>query len=105
PDVASRGERSGNVHGVNGAGQKTAAKLINTYGNLDGVFANVDENTPKLRENLKAHEAQVRLNAQATPLVRDVPLDLSLDDLRMGQWDAEEVRNLFTFLEFRTLSH
>jgi len=70
---------------------------------LDGVFANVDKNTPKLRENLEAHEAQVRQNAQATPLIRDVPLDVSLDDLRVGQWDAEEVRNLFTFLEFRTL--
>src|SRR5437764_2510207 len=101
--AALRGDPSDNLPGVPGVGPKTAAKLINTYGDLDGVFANVDLNTPKLRENLKAHEAQVRQNAQATPLVRDVPLDISLDDLRMGQWDAEEVRNLFTFLEFRTL--
>src|SRR5438067_623414 len=101
--AALRGDPSDNLPGVPGVGEKTAAKLINTYGDLDGVFANVELNTPKLRENLKAHEAQVRQNAQATPLVRDVPLDISLDDLRMGQWDAEEVRNLFTFLEFRTL--
>jgi len=72
-------------------------------GRFDGIFANVDKNTPKLRASLETYEAQVRQNAQATPLVRDVPLDVSLDDLRMGQWDAEEVRNLFTFLEFRTL--
>jgi DNA polymerase-1 len=101
--AALRGDPSDNLPGVPGVGEKTAAKLINTYGDLDGVFANVDKNTPKLRENLMAHEAQVRQNAQATPLVRDVPLDISLDDLRMGQWDADEVRNLFTFLEFRTL--
>jgi DNA polymerase I len=101
--AALRGDPSDNLPGVPGVGEKTAAKLINTYGDLDGIYANVDKNTPKLRENLKAHEAQVRQNAQATPLVRDVPLDISLDDLRMGQWDAEEVRNLFTFLEFRTL--
>jgi DNA polymerase-1 len=101
--AALRGDPSDNLPGVPGVGEKTAAKLINTYGDLDGVFANVDKNTPKLRENLEAHEAQVRQNAQATPLIRDVPLDISLDDLRMGQWDAEEVRNLFTFLEFRTL--
>src|SRR5437763_4830241 len=101
--AALRGDPSDNLPGVPGVGEKTAAKLINPYGDLDGVFANVELNTPKLRENLKAHEAQVRQNAQATPLVRDVPLDISLDDLRMGQWDAEEVRNLFTFLEFRTL--
>src|SRR5690349_7368171 len=101
--AALRGDPSDNLPGVPGVGEKTAAKLINTYGDLDGIYANVDKNTPKLRENLKAHEAQVRQNAQATPLVRDVPLDISLDDLRMGLWDAEEVRTLFTFLEFRTL--
>ncbi|MCU1447857.1 MAG: polymerase [Acidimicrobiales bacterium] len=101
--AALRGDPSDNLPGVPGVGEKTAAKLINTYGDIDGIYANVDKNTPKLRENLKAHEAQVRSNAQATPLVRDVPLDVSLDDLRMGEWDDEEVRSLFTFLEFRTL--
>ncbi|TMK88256.1 MAG: DNA polymerase I [Actinobacteria bacterium] len=101
--AALRGDPSDNLPGVPGVGEKTAAKLINTYGDLDGIFANVDKNTPKLRASLETYEAQVRQNAQATPLVRDVPLDVSLDDLRMGQWDAEEVRNLFTFLEFRTL--
>src|SRR5207302_6646262 len=76
---------------------------INTYGDLDGIFANVDKNTPKLRENLEAHEDRVRQNAKATPLVRDVPLDVTLDDVRQGQWDPDEVRKLFTFLEFRVL--
>src|SRR5438552_9359063 len=95
--AALRGDPSDNLPGVPGAGEKPAAKLINTYGGIDAIYENVDKNTPKLRENLKAHEAKVRQNALATPLVRDVPLDISLDDLRMGQWDAEEVRNLFTF--------
>ncbi|MDQ4069704.1 MAG: DNA polymerase I [Actinomycetota bacterium] len=101
--AALRGDTSDNLPGVPGVGPKTAAKLINTYGDLDGVFANVDENTPKLRESLAAHEDQVRRNATATPLVRDVPLDVDLDSLRMGQWDPDEVRNLFRFLEFNTL--
>ena len=101
--AALRGDPSDNLPGVPGVGAKTAAKLINTYGDLDGVFANVDKNTPKLRESLKAHEDQVRRNATATPLVRDLPLDVDLDQLRMGGWDAEAVRNLFRFLEFNTL--
>ena len=101
--AALRGDPSDNLPGVPGVGEKTAAKLINTYGDLDGVFANVDKNTPKLRENLAAHEAQVRLNAKATPLLRDVPIECDIDDLKMGGWDAEEVRKLFNFLEFRTL--
>ncbi len=101
--AALRGDPSDNLPGVPGVGPKTAAKLINTYGDLDGVFANVDQNTPKLRESLTAHEEQVRRNATATPLVRDVPLDVDLDSLRMGQWDPDAVRELFRFLEFNTL--
>jgi len=101
--AALRGDPSDNLPGVPGVGPKTAAKLINTYGDLDGVFANVDKNTPKLRESLIAHEEQVRRNATATPLVRDVPLDVELDSLRMGQWEPDAVRELFRFLEFNTL--
>ena len=101
--AALRGDPSDNLPGVPGVGEKTAAKLINTYGDLDGVFANVDKNTPKLREGLIAHEAQVRSNALATPLVRDVPLDCDVADLKMGGFDLDEVRSLFNFLEFRTL--
>jgi DNA polymerase-1 len=101
--AALRGDPSDNLPGVPGVGPKTAAKLINTYGDLDGVFANVEKNTPKLKESLIAHEEQVRRNATATPLVRDVPLDVDLDSLRMGQWDPDAVRELFRFLEFNTL--
>ncbi|MEY2476450.1 MAG: polymerase [Actinomycetota bacterium] len=101
--AALRGDPSDNLPGVPGVGEKTAAKLINTYGDLDGVFANVDKNTPKLRENLKEHEAQARSNFLATPLLRDVPVDVDVEDLKMGGWNVDEVRDLFTFLEFRTL--
>src|SRR4051794_37032025 len=101
--AALRGDNSDNLPGVPGVGEKTAAKLINEYGDLDGVFANLDKLTPKLRENLAAHEEQVRRTATATPLVRDAPIDCDVDDLRMGGWDADEVRKLFNFLEFRTL--
>ena len=101
--AALRGDTSDNLPGVPGVGEKTAAKLINTYGDLDGVFANVDKCTPKLRESLIAHEAQVRSNAKATPLVRDVPLECDVADLKMGGFDLDEVRKLFNFLEFRTL--
>jgi DNA polymerase-1 len=101
--AALRGDPSDNLPGVPGVGPKTAAKLINTYGDLEGVFANIEKNTPKLRESLTAHEEQVRRNATATPLVRDVPLDVDLDTLRMGQWDPDAVRELFRFLEFNTL--
>jgi DNA polymerase-1 len=98
--AALRGDPSDNLPGVPGVGEKTAAKLINTYGDLDGVFAHVDEATPKLRENLIAHQAQVRSNALAIPLVRDVPIDCDVESLKMGGWDLTELRDLYNFLEF-----
>src|SRR5439155_14422712 len=101
--AALRGDPSDNLPGVPGVGEKTAAKLINEYGDLDGVFAHLDALTPKLRENLAAHAEQVRSNAKCTPLVRDLPLDVDTDQLRMAPWDPEQVRKLFNFLEFRTL--
>ena len=101
--AALRGDNSDNLPGVPGVGEKTAAKLVNTYGDLDGIFAAVDEQTPKLRENLAEHEAQARLNYELMQLVRDAPVEVDLDDLAPGEPDHEEIRRLFDFLEFRTL--
>ncbi len=98
-----RGDPSDNLPGVPGVGEKTAAKLINEYGDLDGVFANVDKATPKLRENLRAYEAQVRSNFTATPLVLDVP-DVTIEGVHTPQPDLAAARALFKTLEFRALT-
>ena len=58
--AALRGDPSDNLPGVPGVGEKTAAKLLNKYGDLDGIFAHLDEQTPKLRENLAANEELAR---------------------------------------------
>src|SRR3954466_1811866 len=73
--AAMRGDPSDNLPGVTGVGEKTAAKLINDYGGLDGIFANLDKCTPKLRENLAAAEDRVRQNAKVMVLLRDMPLE------------------------------
>ncbi|HEX4904810.1 MAG TPA: DNA polymerase I [Acidimicrobiales bacterium] len=101
--AAMRGDTSDNLPGVPGVGEKTAAKLLNDHGDLDGIFANLDTCTPKLRENLGAAEASVRKNLELTILLRDVELDVELDDLRRRPFEPETVRELFNFLEFRTL--
>lgn len=100
--AALRGDPSDNLPGVPGVGEKTAAKLINTYGGLDGIFDNVDKQTPKLRANLAAHEAQVRQNVEMMRLVRDAPVDVDPESLHMGDIDPDEIRQLFAFLEFRS---
>jgi DNA polymerase-1 len=101
--AALRGDTSDNLPGVPGVGEKTAAKLVATYGDLDGIFAHLDELSPKLRQNLAAHEEQVRRNAEVITLVRDVPLDVKLDDLAPGNWDPEEMKRVFGELELRSV--
>ena len=101
--AALRGDPSDNLPGVPGVGEKTAARLINDYGSIDGIYANLGKLTPKLRASLAEHEPRVRLNARATPLVRDVPVEVDIDELHMGGWVVDEVHDLFNFLEFRSL--
>ncbi len=101
--AAMRGDPSDNLPGVPGVGEKTAAKLINAYGTLDELFAHVDDQTPKLRQNLAENEQQVRANAELMVLRRDCELDVDIADLVMGEPDVDEVKRLFDFLEFRTL--
>ncbi len=101
--AALRGDPSDNLPGVPGVGEKTAAKLINQYGDLDSLFSHVGELSPKLRENLRTHVDQVRQNAELIPLIRDVPLDLHVEDLTLGGWDAEEARDTFAELELKAV--
>ena len=100
--AALRGDPSDNLPGVPGVGEKTAAKLITTYGGLDGIFANVAAQTPKLRENLTANEAQARSNAALMVLRRDAPVEVELAALTVDP-DHEETKRLFDFLEFKSL--
>ncbi len=101
--AALRGDNSDNLPGVPGVGEKTAAKLVNKYGDLEGILAAADEQTPKLRQNLQDHQTQARSNLEMMRLVRDVDLDVALADLRQGEIDADEVTDLFKLLEFPSL--
>ena len=81
--AALRGDPSDNLPGVPGVGEKTAARLLNTYGDIESIYAHLDELTPKLRENLARHEEQVRLNARVIPLVRDAVRSVDIEGRRI----------------------
>lgn len=120
--AALRGDNSDNLPGVPGVGEKTAAKLINKYGGLDGIFANVEEQTPKLKSNLIENEERARKNLDLMLLHFDAPLRAEIpgDDGEVEQVDIDfddrttptglgvspnpdEMKRLFDFLEFRAL--
>jgi DNA polymerase-1 len=101
--AALRGDSSDNLPGVPGVGEKTATKLIAGYGDLEGVYEHLDEQTPKLRENLAAAEEQVFLNRRLSRLLEDVPVDVTPEELRLQPWDPGRVREVFDGLAFRSL--
>ncbi len=104
PDYAAlRGDTSDNLPGVPGVGEKTAAKLVTTYGSVDGILEHLDELPPKQRENLDAMRDRVRLNREMSVLRRDVDVGLDPTSLVPTAFDREPARVLFDQLEFRSL--
>ncbi len=101
--AALRGDASDNLPGVPGVGEKTAAKLFATYRDMDELFAHLDDLTPKLRENLTEYEQRARMNERLMTLVRDVPLDVTLEQLHLGGWDWSTVTAFFERFEMNQM--
>ena len=101
--AALRGDPSDNLPGVPGVGEKTAARLINGYGGIDGIYDALDEQSPKLRASLQGAEQAVRLNCELMELRRDLDLPVTVDDLAVTPAGTEEILRLFEFLEFGSL--
>lgn len=100
--AALRGDPSDNLLGIPGVGEKTAAKLITQYSNIDGVLANAEAQTPKLKAGLLEHGDRVRRNAEMMVLRRDVPLEIDFENLAPKP-DLAAANQLFEFFEFKTM--
>jgi DNA polymerase I len=102
--AALRGDPSDNIPGVPGVGEKTAAKLLNEFGDLQGIFAHLDRvRGPKLAAALAEHQQAVLDGLEVARLRRDLEVPVPVENLRMGEPDFEAVRRLFATLEFRAL--
>ncbi|MEZ5169540.1 MAG: DNA polymerase I [Acidimicrobiia bacterium] len=106
--AAMRGDKSDNLPGVPGIGEKTAAKLIARFDDLEGIYEHLDDLPPKQRENLGENRDRVFKNREMMTLRRDVDLageDVLSDDVATlaEAWDLDVVRELFEQLEFRSL--
>ena len=98
---ALQGDSSDNIPGVPGVGAKTAIRLLNKYGTLEGVLDHVDEIDPeRIRESLREHRDTAIRGRFLTTIVRDVPLTLDLDATHFWKYDRAGVVDLLTKLEF-----
>jgi len=96
------GDNSDNVPGVPGIGEKTAVKLIQTYGSLDKVLdPAVPVTPPKLKEKLLQYQDQARLSRTLVTLNDAVPLNISWEDIRLKPPDPKRLREIFQELGFK----
>ena len=102
---ALAGDSVDNVPGAPGIGVKTAALLINEYGDLDSLLARAEEiKQPKRRQTLIEHADQIRLSRRLVQLDTETPLDFALDDLEVKDPEAETLMAFLAEMEFRTLT-
>ncbi|MAP15366.1 MAG: DNA polymerase I [Oceanibulbus sp.] len=102
---ALAGDSVDNVPGAPGIGIKTAALLINEYGDLDALLERASEiKQPKRRQTLIDHAEQIRLSRSLVLLDENTPIDFTIDDLEVRDPDADRLLGFLSEMEFRTLS-
>jgi len=101
--AALRGDNSDNLPGVPGVGEKTAAKLITQYNDLEGIFTATSEQTPKLRQNLEENEELAHLNVELMTLIRDVPLEIKFEEIENRVINEKAINDFLEELELNTL--
>ncbi|MDB6181880.1 DNA polymerase I [Paracoccus fistulariae] len=103
---ALAGDSVDNVPGAPGIGIKTAAQLINEYGDLETLLARAGEiKQPKRRQTLIDHAEQIRISKRLVELDCDTPLDFTLDSLEVKEPDATALLTFLSEMEFRTLTN
>ncbi len=101
---ALMGDKSDNIPGVAGVGETTARKLLAEYGNLDGVYANVDGiKSPSIRNKLTVGKESAYLSYKLATIDRNCELDIRLEDCRIPQNYSAEVKEMFKTFEFNSL--
>ena len=102
--LALMGDSADNFPGCPGVGEKTAAKLIAQFGDVDNMLDNTADIKGKLREKVESAVDDIRMSKFLATIRTDVPIDLDLDSMRLGEPDEQKLREIFNELEFKKLA-
>lgn len=99
------GDKSDNIPGVPGVGEKTAFKLIQTYGSIEEVLKNIDNiSGKKLKENLETYAEQAIFSKKLATIMTEVPIDFDLDEIKsQDAYNREKLTKLLFKLQLKTL--
>jgi DNA polymerase I len=101
--LAMLGDTADNIPGVPGIGQKGSAALLERFGSLDGVYANIEELKGKQKANLIEFHDQAYMSRRLATIELNVPLDVGLDDLKLSQPNTEKINQVYREFEFYSL--
>jgi DNA polymerase I len=102
--IGLKGDTSDNIPGVPGIGDKTAAQLLQEYGDLEGVLANIDKiSGAKRKENLTNHAEDARISKRLATAITDIDVELDLDELMSRHMDRSRLREVAREFELRVI--
>ena len=101
--LALWGDKVDNIPGVPGIGEKTAATLIGRFGNIENIIDNIGQLKGKQKESFENNIEQLRLSYKLATIKTDVPLDITLDEMKVEKPDFDALGKIFDELEFFTL--
>ena len=97
------GDASDNIPGCPGVGEKTAQKLIEQFGSIEGLLARTDELKGALKVKVTENVEQIRLSRFLATIKRDVPIELNMEELKREEPDFDKLKEIYAELEFRSL--
>ncbi|MCC6760213.1 MAG: DNA polymerase I [Chitinophagaceae bacterium] len=97
------GDAVDNIPGIPGVGEKTAAKLLKQYGNMEAVLADADNIKGALGEKIRNGKELAVMSKKLATIITNVPVQFHEEDYKLGEWNKEALKEVFTELEFKTL--
>lgn len=97
------GDAVDNIPGIPGVGEKTAAKFLHEYGSLENTLANADLIKGAMGEKVRKGKELAVLSKKLATIITSVPVEFHEEDFKLKDWNKEQLKNIFSALEFRTL--
>ncbi len=97
------GDAVDNIPGIPGVGEKTAAKLLKEYGTLENILDNADKIKGALGEKIRNGKELAIMSKKLATIITDVPVEFHEEDFCLKEWNKEELKEIFTELEFKTV--
>lgn len=101
--LALMGDSVDNIPGIAGIGEKTGAKLLKEYNNLENILANAENIKGALGEKVRKGKENAIMSKKLATIITNVPVEFHEENYRLKEWNTPELVEVFTELEFKTL--